>query len=121
MGAVRYCVFSTGAFVEPITIWEPRRRLAFEVIESPAPMHELSPYDDIHPPHLDNYLRSRRGEFRLTPLPGGRTRLEGHTWYELDMAPAIYWQPIADAVIHRIHLRVLEHIKRESERLSSAG
>jgi uncharacterized membrane protein YhaH (DUF805 family) len=28
VGATRYCVFSTGAFVEPITAWEPGRRLA---------------------------------------------------------------------------------------------
>jgi hypothetical protein len=32
------------------------------------------------------------------------------------MAPAIYWGRITDAVIHRIHGRVLDHIKRESER-----
>jgi hypothetical protein len=116
VGAVRYCVFSTGPFIEPITIWEPGRRLAFNVTSFPEPMRELSPYRGIHPPHLDGYLRSRRGEFRLIPLAGGRTRLEGRTWYELDMAPALYWQGIADAVIHRIHRRVLDHIKRESER-----
>ena len=116
VGAVRYCVFSTGAFVEPITAWEPGRRLAFDVTSFPEPIRELSPYRGIHPPHLDGYLRSRRGEFRLIPLAGGRTRLEGRTWYELDMAPAIYWQAITDGVIHSIHLRVLDHIKQESER-----
>jgi len=115
VGAVRYCVFSTGPFVEPITVWEPGRRLAFNVTSFPEPMRELSPYRGVHPPHLDGYLRSRRGEFRLIPLAGGRTRLEGRTWYELDMAPAIYWEGITDAVIHSIHRRVLDHIKRESE------
>jgi Polyketide cyclase / dehydrase and lipid transport len=116
VGAVRYCVFSTGPFVEPITVWEQGRRLAFDVTSFPEPMRELSPYRGIHPLHLDGYLRSRRGEFRLIPLAGGRTRLEGRTWYELDMAPAIYWESITDAVIHSIHRRVLDHIKRESER-----
>jgi hypothetical protein len=115
VGATRYCVFSTGPFVEPITAWEPGRRLAFDVTSFPEPMRELSPYRGIHPPHLDGYLRSRRGEFRLIPLPGGRTRLEGRTWYELDMAPAIYWEAVTDGVIHSIHRRVLDHIKRESE------
>ena len=38
----------------------------------------------------------RRGEFRLIPLPGGRTRLEGRTWYTLDMAPALVWGRRAD-------------------------
>jgi hypothetical protein len=116
VGATRVCVFSTGPFVEPITHWEPGVRLAFDVTSSPAPMRELSPYSDLHPPHFDGYLRSRRGEFRLIALPNGRTRLEGSTWYELDMAPAPYWMFISDRVIHSIHGRVLAHIKRETER-----
>jgi hypothetical protein len=117
VGAVRRCVFSTGPFVEPITAWEPAKRLAFDVTSFPEPMRELSPYRGIHPPHLNGYLRSRKGEFRLISLPGGRTRLEGRTWYELDMAPAFYWEIVTDAVIHSIHRRVLDHIKRESERI----
>jgi hypothetical protein len=36
---VRYCVFSTGPFVEPITVWEPGRRLGFDVAQQPPPMH----------------------------------------------------------------------------------
>jgi hypothetical protein len=115
VGAVRYCEFSTGAFVEPITAWEPGRRLAFDVTESPPPLRELSPYSNVQAPHLDGFLRSRRGEFRLIALPGGRTRLEGRTWYELDIAPEGYWRLIADWMIHRIHERVLRHIKAEVE------
>jgi hypothetical protein len=115
VGAVRYCVFSTGPFVEPITAWEPGRRLAFDVASSPPPMRELSVYSHVTPPHLDGYLRSRRGEFRLVALPGGRTRLEGSTWYQIEMAPEGYWQLCSDYLIHRIHQRVLEHIKIETE------
>jgi hypothetical protein len=116
VGAVRYCVFSTGAFVEPITRWEPGRRLSFDVVASPRPLVELSPYGAIAAPHLDGFLRSRRGEFRLVPRPDGGTRLEGSTWYELRMAPEGYWQLYADGIIGRIHTRVLEHIKAEAER-----
>jgi hypothetical protein len=115
VGAVRYCVFSTGSFVEPITRWEPGRRLSFDVVESPATMTELSPYRDVSPPHLHGYLRSRRGEFRFIDLGNGRTQLEGSTWYEIEMAPEIYWQMFSDVLIHRIHRRVLDHIKREVE------
>ncbi|HYV43916.1 MAG TPA: SRPBCC family protein [Myxococcaceae bacterium] len=121
VGAVRRCEFSTGAFVEPITAWEPPRRLSFDVASQPPPMAEWSPYRHVHPPHLDGYFRSVRGEFRLVPLPGGRTRLEGSTWYELDLAPAPYWGLWADALVHAIHLRVLEQIKLRSERAPSAG
>ena len=69
----------------------------------------------IHPPHLDNYLRSTRGEFRLIPISETRTRLEGSTWYNLRMSPAGYWSAWSDMVIHRIHERVLEHIRDLSE------
>ncbi|HBI42403.1 MAG TPA: hypothetical protein DDY78_06020 [Planctomycetales bacterium] len=58
---------------------------------------------------------SRRGEFRLTALDGGRTRLEGATWYTNRMWPAFYWRLWSDAIIHRIHLRVLNHIKELAE------
>ncbi len=115
VGAVRYCVFSTGSFVEPITHWEPNHRLSFDVASQPAPLHEWSPYADVTPPHLDGYFRSRRGEFRLVALPGGRTRLEGSTWYEMKLYPEAYWALFGDALITRIHNRVLTHIKGEAE------
>ena len=117
VGAVRYCEFSTGPFVEPITRWEPNRRLSFNVDSQPRPLTELSPYAGITPPHLDGYLVSRRGEFRLVPLSPTRTRLEGSTWYQMHLEPASYWTMFGDAIIHRIHLRVLSHIKRTSERV----
>ena len=115
VGAVRYCVFSTGAFIEPITRWEPGHRLSFDVAAAPVPMRELSPYRDLSPRHLHGYLRSTRGEFRFVDLGDGRTRLEGSTWYEVEMAPEAYWRIFSDALIHRIHQRVLDHIKREVE------
>jgi uncharacterized membrane protein YhaH (DUF805 family) len=115
VGAVRYCVFSTGPFVEPITIWEPGRRLAFDVQRAPLPLIELTPFDSIAPPHLHGFLESRRGEFRLIALPNGHTRLEGSTWYTVRMGPEGYWQLFGDYLIHQIHLRVLEHIKAQAE------
>jgi uncharacterized membrane protein YhaH (DUF805 family) len=115
VGAIRYCVFSTGAFVEPVTRWEPGHRLSFDVASQPAPLQEWSPYTDVTPPHLDGYFRSRRGEFRLVPLPGGRTRLEGSTWYEMTLYPEAYWVIFGDALIRRIHQRVLLHIKAVAE------
>jgi uncharacterized membrane protein YhaH (DUF805 family) len=114
-GAVRYCEFSTGAFVEPVTRWEPGRRLAFDITEHPVPLREWSPYASLAPPHLDGYFRARRGEFRLLDLPGGRTRLEGSTWYEMRIQPGAYWSIFADWMVGRIHDRVLEHIRRVSE------
>ena len=41
VGAVRRCEFSTGPFVEPITVWDPPRRLGFDVTAQPPSMTEL--------------------------------------------------------------------------------
>ncbi len=119
VGAIRYCEFTTGTFVEPITVWDPPHRLAFDVTEQPEPMFELTPYRHIHPPHLDGSFRSLRGEFRLIALPDGRTRLEGRTWYQLRIHPLSYWTIWTDSIDDRIHLRVLEHIRDLSETPSS--
>jgi len=115
-GAVRHCVFSTGPFVEPIEVWDEPRLLRFSVTQNPAPMQEWTPYREVHPPHLDGFLVSRQGQFRLTALPNGRTRLEGTTWYHHSLWPAAYWQLWSDQIIHRIHRRVLNHVKNLSEK-----
>lgn len=115
VGAVRRCEFSTGAFVEPITRWEPPYRLGFDVVEQPPVLQEWSPYRSVYAPHVDGFFRSTRGEFRLVPLAGGRTRLEGSTWYALDIHPLGYWAPITESLLHAIHRRVLEQVKRQAE------
>ncbi len=117
VGAIRHCEFTTGDFVEPITVWDAPRRLAFDVTNQPDPMTELSFWRHVHPPHLaEQSLTSRRGEFRLIDLGGGRTRLEGRTWYTFAMQPQAYWTLWSDLAIHKIHRRVLGHIKQLAER-----
>jgi uncharacterized membrane protein YhaH (DUF805 family) len=116
VGAVRRCEFSTGAFVEPITVWDEPRRLAFDVTSQPPSMAEWSPYQRVNAPHLEGYMVSKGGEFRLIALPGGRTRLEGTTHYTLAIYPATYWRPFAEGLLHAIHHRVLAHVKGLSER-----
>jgi hypothetical protein len=115
VGTTRYCEFSTGSFVEPIRVWNAPRRLAFDVVRNPPPMRELSPYPDVDTPHLRGYLLAERGEFELLPLPGGRTRLVGTTWYRHHLWPAGYWRWWSDGIIHLVHSRVLDHVRRLSE------
>jgi hypothetical protein len=114
-GAMRYCEFSTGAFVEPIEIWDEPRLLRFRVTASPAPMTEMSPYAELVPEHLHGYFISKTGQFRLIRREGGHTLLEGTTCYQHGLWPGQYWRWWSDAIIHRIHLRVLNQIKSLSE------
>ena len=113
-GAVRRCIFSSGAFVEPIEVWDEPHLLRFGVTASPPPLDELTPYGHIDTPHLHGYLVAEEGQFLLAPLPAGATRLEGLTRYRHSMWPAAYWRLWSDHIIHRIHLRVLDHIRREA-------
>jgi uncharacterized membrane protein YhaH (DUF805 family) len=120
-GAIRRCEFSTGAFVEPITVWDEPRRLAFDVVEQPPPLRELSIYSNVYAPHINGYFSSTRGEFRLIPVAGGHTRLEGHTWYSVAIYPQGYWRATSEILLHQIHLRVLRQVKRESESASTTS
>lgn len=114
VGATRYCTFSTGSFVEPITAWDKPRLLAFDVAENPPPMREMSPYGHLDVPHLHNHLVSQKGQFRLFEKDGS-VWLEGTTWYSHRIAPEFYWSLISDEIIHSIHRRVLLHIQAHSE------
>ncbi|WP_344826989.1 SRPBCC family protein [Rurimicrobium arvi] len=116
--AVRYCNFTTGSFVEPITVWDPPHLLKFRVEEQPEPMKELS-FWDIDAPHLHDYFISKQGQFKLTKLPNGNTQLEGTTWYYHNISPAFYWQLWSEYIVHTIHRRVLAHIKKSAEHNAS--
>ena len=118
IGAIRHCNFSTGSFSEPITVWNEPRLLKFNVNDQPEPMKEISLYD-IHPNHLHGYWVSQKGEFKLTSLPNGHTRLEGTTWYFNKIKPSAYWTIWSDYIIHKIHERVLGHIKIQAEKSNS--
>ncbi len=114
-GAIRYCEFSTGPFVEPIEVWDEPHLLRFRVTQNPAPMREWSPWAELTPKHLHGYMISKQGQFRLSRLPHNQTLLEGTTWYRHGLWPSTYWRWWSDAIIHRIHLRVLNHIRALAE------
>jgi uncharacterized membrane protein YhaH (DUF805 family) len=113
--AIRYCNFNTGAFVEPIEVWDEPRLLQFSVLSQPEPLTELSPYKELKLPHLEGYFNSKKGQFEIIPLLDGQVKLVGTTWYEHDIDPAFYWKWWSDEIIHQIHLRVLNHIKITAE------
>jgi uncharacterized membrane protein len=115
VGAKRRCIISTGAMPEIVTAWEPGKRLEFDVIETPPAMVESNPFGEVHAPHLEGYFQAQRGRFLLTPLPDGRTRIEGTSWFVHDLWPQLYWEPVTRYTVSQIHQRVLEHIRSLAE------
>ncbi|MCF6132396.1 hypothetical protein [Flavobacterium wongokense] len=115
VGAIRYATFTTGTFVQRITKWQEPSLLQFSFETNPPGMKEWNPYCIMHPPHLDGYFKSYKGQFKLKRVGNNVTLLEGTNWYKVDIYPQFYWQPWVNAVIHKVHNRVLENIKKESE------
>lgn len=115
VGAVRLGRFSTGVAYERVTAWEPGRALSFVVLSNPPMMRELSPYENIHAPHIEGYFRSTDVRFTITPLGDGSSRLDFVTRHELDIGPAPYWTPLARWMIHENKQRVMAHFKRQAE------
>lgn len=116
VGAARECLLSTGPMPERISAWNPPHLLAFDVLATPHPMVEMSPYREIHPPHLHDTFVSKRGEFRLESLVDGTTRLTGTSWYEQRLWPGWYWLTYSDAIVRAVHARVYEQIRTDLEK-----
>lgn len=115
VGAIRYCEFSTGPFVEPITVWNEPHELRFTVTETPPALTEYNPLGQVIAPHLDGYFESLGGQFILKEVAPLVTEIRATTWYTHKVAPVWYWRLISDPILHLIHTRVLQHIKDQAE------
>ncbi|WP_108929717.1 hypothetical protein [Leptospira johnsonii] len=115
IGAIRYCEFNNGVFVEAITKWEENSSLAFDVVRQPDAMKELSPYKNIRPTHLSGYFASKKGSFQLVSLGKNETLLIGRTWFQNKFGPTTYWNVWIHWILHKIHYRVLDHIRNSVE------
>ena len=65
---------------ERVAVWQPQKRLEFDVLKTPPAMVKSNPFGYEHAQHLEGYFQAKRGRFILTPLPNGRTRVEGPAW-----------------------------------------
>jgi len=116
VGAERLCKLSTGDMPEIITVWKPAEELRFQVLATPPSMRELGFFGrTIDAEHLHSAYASLEGGFKLEALPGGRTRLTGDSRYLLNLAPAPYWNLWTEDIVHRVHRRVMEHVKSRAE------
>ena len=111
------CRYSQGRAYLPVVAWQPGQQLTFAVppADMPAPMHEISPYPQLHAPHLHGYFQVDSGTFRLRPLPGGRTLLEARTVYRHRIGPRVYWRLWSNYLLDAMHQRVLLTLKTQAE------
>lgn len=117
-GAQRLGYFSTGVARERVTTWIPMRTLAFTALSQPPAMAEMSPYREVHTPHVSGYFTTTDTRFDLAPLTGGGTRLTIRGSHVLRMDPVLYWEPLARIAIRLNVARVLADI---DTRARSAG
>ncbi len=115
VGASRQCILTTGTMNETITALEVNHYMRFDVHNTPPSIKESNPFYDIHPRHETGSFKVHWGEFRLEPLPGGRTKFTGTSTYSYNIFPAWYWGLITDTVAEQIHVRMMGEVKRRVE------
>jgi uncharacterized protein YndB with AHSA1/START domain len=104
-GAGRKCIFSNGyVFDEKMVVFEPDKDLTFEVTNQPRD------------PEIMGHIDILRGQFILKDNGNGTTTLTGNSWYRLYVFPTWYFDPWASAITRNVHLRVMQHIKKLSEK-----
>lgn len=104
-GAGRKCIFSNGyTFDEKMTVFRPAKDLTFEITNQPRD------------PEIMGHIDILRGQFILKDNGDGTTTLTGNSWYRLYVMPSWYFDAWASSITRNVHLRVMEHIKKLSEK-----
>lgn len=119
VGAIRTGYFSTGEAREQITDWQEDKLLGFVVLSQPPAMKEMSPYRDVHPPHLVGYFETGETQFELRPISSRETRLTIRAAHRLRIDPVIYWEPIARWAASSNTRRVLRDLKAKAEKATA--
>ncbi len=104
VGKERLCIFSGGViFRERVTVFEPGRRLVFDIIEQPRD------------PELLGHFDTHRGEFELRDEGDGTTTLIGRSTYTLYTRPHWYFDWWTRYLGRAVHRRVMENARRLAE------
>ncbi len=101
VGAEPRCVYERGYLVKRITVRNPERELAFDVIEQQLGMER------------DVILRD--GRFLLTPRSDGRTTVLLETRYDAPLRPRWLWRPVERRVVRALHAHVLRGMRTNAK------
>ena len=96
-----------------ITHWQEPVLVA---LDGPGSRSEGAAFSADRPRALRDRLVFERGEIRLVPLPSGRARIERSTWYRHDLAPRLYWDLWADALVHWTNRRFLRRVAAQTQK-----
>ncbi len=104
-GGGRKCIFSNGyVFDEKMVVYKPNIDLTFDITHQPRD------------PEIMGHIDILRGQFLLKDNGDGTTTLTGNSWYRLYVMPTWYFDTWASSITRNVHLRVMEHIKKLSEK-----
>lgn len=112
--AVRYCYTTRGAFVGPITVWDPPRYLKFEVQEQPTLWPDFR-WQFSNEPNARRPIKIRQGQLHFMEANLDNTVLESTTWYYQQLRPAFYWHLWSDYLISSMHDHLAKQIKVNAE------
>ena len=105
VGADRQCMFSDGIVIkERVAEFVPQEKLTFDIVEQPT-----------HP-EAYGHIWLHRGQFVLRDNRDGTTTLFGSSWYTLHVRPRWYFDLWTRDMTRAVHLRVMNHVRRLSER-----
>jgi hypothetical protein len=115
VGAVRHATFAGGVlFVETVTLWDPDRRLGFDIRANTAniPPHTL----DEHVTIGGRYFDALHGEYRIEARPDGAVVLHLVSRHRLSTTFNFYARLWTDAVMQDIQKNILFVIRNRCEK-----
>jgi len=110
------CTYSQGKVKLWIDSLETNKILRFTLSETPAPMKELSFYNEVHAPHLHGNFTVQYGQISLEKIDETHTLVKAETLYKHHIKPAKYWQLWSDYLINNVHELVLTTLKNTVEK-----
>jgi hypothetical protein len=114
LGGIRHATFERGVlFIETIDVWDPERRLGFSIRAQTDQIPKTTL--DEHVTVGGKFFDVLHGEYRLEPLPNGRTRL--HLTSQSRVSTDFNWYAHlwTDAVMSDLQRRILFVVKNRSE------
>jgi len=115
VGGVRHATFAGGVlFVETVTVWEPQRRLGFDIRADTAdiPPHTLDEHVTIGGPYFDTL----HGEYWIDPQPDGSAVLHLVSRHRLSTTFNFYAGIWTDAIMRDIQENILYVVRNRCEK-----